>query len=45
MNLRQLFLSCRNEAQQWRARMPRKDKKVIDDWCRLFEQSMSSNLS
>jgi len=45
LNLRQLFLSCKNEATQWRARMTRKDKKVIDDWCRLFDQSMSSILA
>jgi uncharacterized heparinase superfamily protein len=22
--------------------MPRKDKKVVDDWCRLFDQTMSN---
>jgi hypothetical protein len=42
LNLRQLILSCRNEATQWQARMPRKDKKVVDDWCRLFDQTMSN---
>jgi hypothetical protein len=41
LNLRQVILSSKSEANQWRARMPKRDKRVVDEWCRLFDQAMS----
>lgn len=43
LNLRQLLLSCKAEANLWRTRLPKKSKKVIDDWCNLFELSHKCN--
>lgn len=38
----QLLLSCKAEAKLWRARLPRRQKPIADNWCRLFEASIES---
>lgn len=37
--LRQLIMSCKTEAIQWRARMPKRGKTAVYEWCRLLDQA------
>lgn len=41
LNLRQLILSCKAEGNLWRAKMPRKSKKIIDDWSKVFDDAVN----
>lgn len=41
-NLRQLLISCKAAADPWRARMPKKSKKVIDAWSNIFDAAVIS---
>lgn len=41
LNLRILLLSCKAEASQWKARMPKKSKNVSEAWCAYFDQAMN----
>jgi hypothetical protein len=36
-SLRNLLLSCKAEAANWKAKMPKKSKKVTESWCILFD--------
>jgi hypothetical protein len=36
-SLRNLLLSCKAESAKWKARMPKKSKKVTESWCTLFD--------
>lgn len=40
LSLRATLISCKSEALQWRHRMPRKSKKIIDSWCTLFDAAI-----
>ena len=40
-SLNQLLGSCKSEAEQWRVRMPRKQRTVVDQWCMLFQMAMA----
>lgn len=42
LNLRQLLLSCKSEANLWRARMPKKSKIVVQAWCNIFDSAVES---
>jgi hypothetical protein len=42
LNLRNLLLSCKTESVKWKARMPKKSKKVTESWCSLFDQSVNN---
>jgi hypothetical protein len=41
LNTWQLILSCKTEAHLWRARMPKKSKRVIDEWSKIFDSSVN----
>lgn len=45
LGLRATFISCKTEALQWRHRIPRKSKKVLDSWCSLFDTAMQATPS
>jgi hypothetical protein len=36
----QLLLACMREAEQWRARLPRRKKCVADQWCAIFRDAL-----
>jgi hypothetical protein len=42
LSLRNLLLSCKAEAAQWKARMPKRSKNVIEAWSRLFDMSVNN---
>ena len=42
INLRQLLLSCKAQANLCRARMPNKSKKVIEDWAKILDSAVNN---
>jgi len=42
INLRQLILSCKAQANLWRARLPKKSKKVIEDWTKILDSAVNT---
>ena len=42
INLRQLLLSCKAQANLWRARLPKKSKKVIEDWTKILDSAVNT---
>jgi hypothetical protein len=42
--VRQLLISCKMEARQWHARMPKKDKAVVQSWCMLFDHAYQKQI-
>ena len=40
LNLRNTLLLCKSDASQWKARMPKKSKNVVQVWCQLLDQAI-----
>ncbi|CAD6213646.1 unnamed protein product [Miscanthus lutarioriparius] len=40
-SVQHLLGTCRSEAEQWRVRLPRKKRPIVDTWCRLFHETMT----
>lgn len=43
-SLRHLLILCALEARIWRARMPKKQKQVSENWCSLFDDLIESEM-
>ena len=42
--IRTIFLQCKSESANWKARMPKRSKRVAEDWSTVLQMAINSVL-